>query len=276
LHWFDQFRPGQVRGIPTFSPSLDLFAELRAYRRAVVRAAETAADFAAVLEQELGAAGLGDEGAELEPFKRVPISRGMMAALPPGTRMHQFDAKQPTTSYAQFAEQCLGEAVRPLSYPLNLALGTSQKFNFSSAKLDHTNYRANITTDRLRCAAVCLRPLFRAWFEEAVLCGAIRPWDGLRVPPAEWHWPGFESIDPLVDAQTDAARIAGGTLTLREFWARRGADWRDVLVQLRDEKQAMERYGLQFGAIVQRSLSETQEPGAESDADAETEPTNAV
>jgi hypothetical protein len=36
VHWFPKFRPGQVRGVPVFTPSLDLFAELRAFRRAVL------------------------------------------------------------------------------------------------------------------------------------------------------------------------------------------------------------------------------------------------
>jgi capsid protein len=52
IHWFPKFRPGQVRGVPVFTPSLDLFAELRAYRRAVLGAAEIAADFAALLQQD--------------------------------------------------------------------------------------------------------------------------------------------------------------------------------------------------------------------------------
>jgi capsid protein len=38
IHWFPKFRPGQVRGVPVFTPSLDLFAELRAFRRAVLGA----------------------------------------------------------------------------------------------------------------------------------------------------------------------------------------------------------------------------------------------
>lgn len=58
--------------------------------------------------------------------------------------MKQFDPNQPTTSDDQFSEKCLGEAVRPLNYPLVLALGTSQKFNFSSAKLDFNDYRGSL------------------------------------------------------------------------------------------------------------------------------------
>jgi capsid protein len=49
LHWFKPERPGQSRGIPEITPALPLFAQLRRYTLAVLAAAETAADFAAVL-----------------------------------------------------------------------------------------------------------------------------------------------------------------------------------------------------------------------------------
>ncbi len=258
VHWYPKFRAGQVRGIPTFTPSLDLFTELRAYRRAVVRAAETAADFAVVLEQELGTAYQGTEdGSALKPFSTAPIRRGMFVTLPPRTKMHQMNAAQPATTYEQFSEKCLAEAIRPLSYPLNLALGSSQKFNFSSARLDHVNYRSSLGVERADCERTVLAKLFRAWWYEAVLAGVVTPWDGMKPPPVVWHWPGFEPLDPVADAQTDAVRLAGGTMTLREFWGRRGHDYRDVLVQLAEEKKLLEKWGLTFGDVVKRAVTQT-------------------
>lgn len=265
IHWFPKFRPGQVRGIPVFTPSLDLFAELRAFRRAVLANAQIAANLTAVLESTAPAPG-DDEDTDDEymPFKRVPIDRGMMTLLPANMKMSGFDPKQPSTTYEMYQEKCLGEAIRPLAYPLNLALGTSQKFNFSSSKLDHINYRNSLTVERSECNRVVLARLFSAWYEEAVLAGAVPMYDGLKLPPHEWHWPGFEPLDPVVDAQADHDRRAQGTLTDREFWARRGYDWRDVYQQLADERDERERLELVFGEPVKRSETDTT-----SDADAE-------
>lgn len=266
LHWFGKFRPGQVRGVPAFTPSLDLFAELRAFRRAVLAGAELAADFAAVIQQPQATGAFTDEDddQEYQAFKKVPIDRRMMTMLPPGATMAQFDAKQPTTSYEQFQEKCLGEAVRPLAYPLNLALGSSQKFNFSSAKLDHINYRKSLRTERGDCERVTLSPMFKAWFAEAVLCGAVRPYKGRSdlPPPHEWHWPGFESIDPAVDDTADLERLAGGTDTYRAFWAKRGYDWRDVLAQQAEEKKELGRLGLEFGMPATKTVTEQADPPA--------------
>lgn len=270
LHWFRRFRPGQVRGVPVFTSSLDLFTELRAFRRAVLGAAEIAADYAAVLEQDrtIGAFAGEDTDQEYEAFRRVPIDRRMMTMLPPGAKMSQFDPKQPATSYEMFQEKCLGEACRPLNYPLNLALGTSQKFNFSSAKLDHINYRNGLRVERSECERATLEPLLREWYTEALLSGAVRAWKGLSLPPHEWHWPGFEPLDPVVDANADHERLSHGTLTYREFWARRGQDWRDVLRQQAAEREEIERLRLVFGEPVQRSQTETSTEPATADPEA--------
>lgn len=275
VHWFQQSRPGQVRGVPTFTPSLDLFTELRAFRRAVLGAAEIAADYAAVIEQdkETGAFDVDDDtDSEYQPFARVPVHRKSMTMLPPGAKMNQFDPKQPQTTYEMFQEKCLGEACRPLAYPLNLALGTSQKFNFSSAKLDHINYRNTLTIERDQCSRGALAHLFRAWFAEAALCGAIpRRTNGTRarLPRHQWHWPGFEPIDPVTDAQADHSRLSNGTDTYQRFWARRGLDWQDVMRQQAREQEAIKKLGIQYGEPAAKTISET------SDGDPPPPPANA-
>lgn len=266
IQWFNKFRPGQVRGVPTFTSALDLFTQLRAFRIAVLNNVQLSAAYTAVLESQYSA--LDDGDVEIEAFKRVAIDRGMMATLPAGVTMKAFDSKQPGTTYEMFQEKCLGEACRPLNYPLNLALGTSQKFNFSSAKLDHINYRNGLNVERAQCNTVFLNPLFKQWYMEAVLAGAIEAYDGMKAAPHEWHWPGYESLDPVTDAAADHDRLAAGTLTYREFWARRGYDWRDVVKQQATEKKELAKLGLEFGDPVTRSITETTDANAEEVANA--------
>lgn len=267
LHWFPKFRPGQVRGVPVFTPSLDMFVELRSFRKAVLNNANLVASLSALLEQDvsLGAPGAGpdeDSDEEYEAYKRVPIDRGLMTMLPPGVKATAFDPKQPATTYEMFQEKTLGEACRPLNYPLNLALGTSQKFNFSSAKLDHINYRSGLNVERSQCEMTVLNKLFREWYLEAVLCGAIPATYGLTPPPIEWHWPGYESLDPAVDAMADAARLAAGLDTYAGYWARRGYDWRVVLKQQADEQKELEKLGLAFGEPVKRTVTDNDDADA--------------
>lgn len=265
IHWFPKFRPGQVRGVPTFTPSLDLFTELRAFRRATLGAAEVAADHAVLLQQDraTGAYGDQDNDQEYTPYEKVQINRKMMTMLPPGATASQLKAEHPTTTYEMFQEKCLGEACRPLSYPLNLALGTSQKFNFSSAKLDHINYRGALSVERAECDRVVMGHIFRVWFEEAALAGVVGMVNGIEAPTYEFHWPGYEPLDPVADATADHDRLSHGTETFREFWAKRGYDWRDVFTQLAAEKDELDRLGLEFGEPLKRTVTEQVDPASE-------------
>lgn len=248
IHWFKKTRPGQVRGIPELTPALDLFAEMRSYRKTVLAAARIAAAFSAVLESEFPA-GQDDDEAGVDPFKSVPIDNGMMTALPAGMKLNQLEPKQPIANYDAYHEKLVGEACRTLNVPLNVALGTSQKFNFASARLDHVNYRAGLVVERADCDAVALEPLFAAWFDEAVMIPGLLPKGMvLETCPHEWHWPGFEPLDPVKDATADAQRLASGLDTYPDYWARRGYDWRDKFEQMAEAEKAAEKLGLSFGA----------------------------
>lgn len=255
VHWFIKFRPGQVRGVPAFTPALDLFNELRSFRKAVLAKMQIAANLTAVLESEAPA---DDDSQTAAPFDKIPIDRGVMTTVPGGSKLHQYDTGEAGTTYEMFQEKCLGEACRPLNYPLNLALGTSQKFNFSSARLDHINYRNSLDVERADCDHVVLDHLFRTWLDEAIMVKDLLPRGINRMAdvPHEWHWPGYAPLDPLIDANADHARISNGTMTWAQFWSKRGYDWRDMMAQQEEERKEIEKLGLQFGEPVKPSRTE--------------------
>lgn len=262
VHWFRKDRPGQVRGIPELTPALDLFAEIRAYRKSVLASARIAAAFSAVLESN-SPAGEDPESPGYTPFQSVPIDNGMMSVLPWGLKLSQLRPEQPTTSFDAFTEKLLGEACRCLNVPLNIALGTSQKFNFSSAKLDHINYRNCLSIERGQCEQIVLERLFVAWFDEALMIPGLLP-KGIQLEtcPHEWHWPGFPALDEAAEAQADTVKRNGGLITDSEYFAKRGYDWRDVYRQLGDEKKEREK----FGIVSADSSGKPAEPAKEDDA----------
>lgn len=267
LHWFPKFRPGQVRGVPVFTPSLDMFVELRDFRKATLQTVRTHSKLTAVVESDMPAEDPNEPGADgWKPGESFPIDNGQLVTLPGGAKMNAFKSDSPNSTYEMFTRQCLGEACRPLNFPLLKALGTSEKSNFSSAKLDYTDYRAGLDVERSQSEAVNLNPLFKEWYTEAILTGAIRAWDGMKVPPHEWHWPGYTSLDPLNDANADSLRLSSGQDTLAAFWARKGFDWKDILKQLAAEKDEMEKFKLTFGEPVKRTETDTTTDPAKAEA----------
>ncbi len=119
VHYFRSDRPGQFRGIPEITPALPLFAQLRRYTLAVIAAAETAADFAAVLYTDAPANGEADP---VEPMDLVALERRMATVLPGGWRLGQIQAQQPATGYAEFKKEILNEIARCLNMPFKVGV----------------------------------------------------------------------------------------------------------------------------------------------------------
>jgi lambda family phage portal protein len=243
IHWYRADRPGQFRGVPEITPSLPLFGQLRRYTLATLTAAETAANFAAVLESQAPPDGTTEEPT---PFETLEIERGMMTTLPAGAKLSQFAAQHPTTLYQEFKRELLKEIGRPLSAPFNVISGDSSPYNYSSARLDHLLYRQAQRVERDHCRRIVLERVFQAWVDEAQMVPGLlpsRPGTSADLP-RDWIWPGAEAIDPEKEAKADTERLGNNTTTLAEILAGYGQDWESFLRQRAREQQLITELGL--------------------------------
>ena len=239
LHFFRTDRPGQYRGIPEITPALPLFAQLRRYTLAVIAAAETAADFAAVLYTDAPP----DGAADVEPLDQVELEKRTATTLPAGWKLGQVDAKQPATTYSEFKAEILNEMARCLNMPFNVAACNSSAYNYASGRLDHQTYYRSIQVEQAHMELVVLGPLFREWLREARL--AFAELRGVTADLSiEWMWDGREHVDPAKEANAQATRLASHTTTLAAEYARVGKDWEAELRQRARELVLMRELGL--------------------------------
>jgi len=245
IHYFRADRPGQSRGIPEITPALPLFAQLRRYTLAVLAAAETAADFAAVLYTDAPANG---EAADVEPMDLVELERRMATVLPGGWRLGQIQAEQPSTTYGEFKREILNEIARCLNMPFNVACGNSSGYNYASGRLDHQVYYKSIRVDQDLLGLVVLDRLLRAWLDEAILVSDFLPrWmrtAAFRDLGHQWFWDGQEHVDPAKEASAQATRLTSYTTNLAYEYARQGRDWESEIRQRAKELALMEELGL--------------------------------
>jgi lambda family phage portal protein len=224
IHLFRIDRPGQVRGVPEITSALGLFANLRRYTEAVIAAAETAADFAAVMYSTSSAAGDQDE---IEPFAAIELEKRAMLTLPDGWQLGQVKAEQPTTTYQMFKREIIAEIARCLNMPYNIAAGDSSSYNYSSGRLDHQVYYADIDIRRSRVEADALDRILTAWFDEAALIAGVIP-EGLGAVeeiPHEWQWDAPAHIDEQKEANAQMTRLQSGMTSYQTEFAREGHDW---------------------------------------------------
>ncbi len=277
VHWFRADRPGQHRGIPEITPALPLFAQLRRYTLAVIAAAETAADFAAVLFTDSPANG---EAQALEPMDVVALEKRMATVLPDGWRLGQVEAQQPTTTYAEFKREILNEIARCLNLPYNIAACNSSGYNYASGRLDHQTYYKSIRVEQNHLAEAVLDRILSAWLREAELLTEFAPLRSLAQLPHTWFFDGTEHVDPAKEANAQATRLASHTTTLAAEFARAGKDWEVELRQRAKEKQLMRELGL----LAESEVEPAEEPQPaeaqdeddeieESDTDVEQQPT---
>ena len=241
VHWFRSDRPGQHRGIPEITPALPLFAQLRRYTLAVIAAAETAADFAAVLFTDSPANG---EAQALEPMDVVELEKRMATVLPDGWRLGQVEAQQPATGYAEFKREILNEIARCLNLPYNIAACNSSGYNYASGRLDHQTYFKSIRVEQAHLAEAVLDRIFAAWIDEAMLTSELSILRTVRKMPHQWFFDGTEHVDPAKEANAQATRLASNTTTLAFEYARQGKDWEVELHQRAKEIQLMAELGL--------------------------------
>lgn len=242
-HWFHATRPGQHRGVPEIAPALELFALLRRYTLAVVTAAETAANFAAIFKTTMPASGTAS-GIDLG--ETLPIVRGMAMAAPEGWEPVQMKAEHPTSTHDSFVRRMLNEIARSIDMPYIVAAMDSSSANYSSMRGDYLVYRKRIAVERNDMERVFLDPLLMSWLDEAVDVGGVI-FRGL--PPFaawnwSWTWDGFEHVDPLKEANADAAMVAANMASLSEVCAKRGRDWRVVMRQRAAESALQQELGL--------------------------------
>ena len=86
--------------------------------------------------------------------------------------------------------------------------------------------------------------------DAVVLAGRIRIpdyWQNRkRYVRADWIAPGWSWIDPEKEVKSDILALANGGMTLAQWCAERGLDWREQLQQMALEKKTAEAEGLKL------------------------------
>jgi capsid protein len=269
LHWWMLRRPGAHRGVPEFKSTLNVGASSRRWREATVAAAETAADFAALLKTQMSP----DDGADAAaPFSTIDFTKRMMTALPMGWEAQQMKAEHPNAQYEAFLRTQINEQARPKSIPYNLAACDSSSYNYASGRLDHQTYFSALDIERADCDDLVLDPLFARWWELAVPSLGWNA-DPLDPPQHLWDWPQHPVADLKNEASSVDMRLRNGSLSPSEVASQSGADYEDRVQLLAND------YGVtveEMRAILLKATfaaqAQGEKPPAEDEDATDTEP----
>lgn len=264
IHLFRTERPGQLRGIPRTTPALPLFAQLRRFTLATITAAETAADFAAILYSDQAS----EDGDLQQPWVRMEIERGALLTAPEGSRLAQLKAEHPNATYDEFVKAILREIARCLGVPAVLAIGDASSYNYSSGRLDMQAFNRQMEIDRaILIERDCLDRLLELWLDEALLIDSFLP-DIFAQHAADfewrWMWSAPGHVDRAKEASGQQIELTNNTTTLAREYARQGLDWETELRQRARELSVMRDLGItpEQAAPLQQQQPDPQEAAA--------------
>lgn len=279
LHWFKMERPGQHRGIPANTSTLNTGAAARRWRESVLSSSELLACFTLFLKSGFQP----DEMDSPVAMSTLDIMKGMITSLPDGMDVFQPKAEQPTATHAEFSKSLISEQARPKSMPYNKAACDSSGHNFASGKLDHLPYYAVIDNDRDDCVDTFLDPMFRVWFRSAVVHFGWLGGNPDALSEAafshSWDWPRHQVFDVKSQATADDTNLKNGSVSLGSLASAAGNDYEDVLIeQAKDSGMSVEdqrKYNILINTpqhaipAVERLLGLAKEPETETPEPAE-------
>ena len=249
VHVFIADRPEMTRGTPLGAAILNIFATLRRFDEATIRAAEAAALVAGFMTTE--APDNWDPDVDPETFE---LSAGAWMTLPPGSKIQQVTPQHPSGVYETFKKGKLMDAGASTSMPYNVLASDSSGHNYASGRLDWQGLVRAVKVHRQRTVRRDCKPTFNMWYGEA---RNHHNWPG-TIPPCKFMFPGFEHVDPGKEAKAAVVRIEANLQTYADYFAEQGKDWRDEFAQMAEEDAAMDELGLGIEEIIE-APAETEE-----------------
>lgn len=233
LHNYLVTRPGQVRGIPWYTPVLADLMHLAKYREAEVIAARTAAAKMGFIKGGTG---------ESEQVELIP---GSFPKLGDGEEVQFFDPNHPNGNYDAFDRAIMRSVASAFRVSYMSLSGDLSQTSFASGQMGYMSEKNMYRTLQERRILRYSRPVHRAWLSMAIVSGQLDVRGSLGdLLRADWRARPFHPIDPLKAANTDAINLALGKTCLTDLVEADGGDLRRVLQKRQKEMQLAESLGV--------------------------------
>lgn len=249
-HLFVPVLPAQRRGLPLLQSSIQTLASLQKIKDATLSAVETAANISFLVESDYDPQVDPDQqlcgvdgGGTYMAFDEIKLpGRNSGLYLPSGMKASQMKAENPNVNFAAFQQDCLLQVGASLGAPKNVILNDSSSYNYSSARLDFQTFSKWTGVLQSLCTKV-LDSHFRTWLsymsDNPDVAELLSMYPDLESIPIRWYFAALPSIDRNKDAQADVTLLKNNCMSLRDYYAKQGKDWRQELEQIALEKQIM-------------------------------------
>lgn len=256
VHFYDQNRASQTRGIPWGTSSMWILSMLGAYWEGEVAAARAESERLGFIINELGDTESPIQppppGGASEPSPvNVPSQTASWWELPAGYKVDMPDVRHPNTAFGEFSKSMLQGIATGLNVSYHGLTGDLSSANYSSLRQGALDERDGWQETQRILIEHLLQPIFAEWLDMAVLAGVleIAPRDLAQASFPLWEPRGWDWVDPLKDTKADIMAIEAGLDTRTRVLAGRGLNFEDVVKQLSEEKKLAEAFGVDLSTV---------------------------
>lgn len=277
VHLYSRERIGQSRGTPRMEAAMARLQMLGGYEEAEVVAARAGSSKFGVVTTETGAEYEGDD-IEGEPgtggtddVAFSDFQQGTVEQLGRGQKFELVNPTHPTTQYGSAVKSFLRGVASALPTGYNSLANDLEGVNYSSLRHATLEERDQWKREQRHFARQVSTRVYLAWLEMALLTGALQPlqsssfdrYTAVRWVGKRWMW-----IDPLKEAQGNAASLPIYAKTVTEIAEERGRTVIDIAREIQSERQVFDSFGIEHPLDRMDAQNGNAAPAADSGADA--------
>lgn len=259
FHFFDRDRPSAVRGISEFATGAvtlhdmndTVYAELQSQRSQAYAGLHYKPN-----PSEMGAADPAwgtdytDSGVTGQSGEDVPATESAVNWAPGSAFEYDGDVKlldsnRPGGQFLPFVDWLASSWAVSVGLPPHVITGDYSKANYSSLRAAENTCRPTFEEFQTELIEQVLRPMVRAWLEQAALAGevALRGESVDAIMRAlDWQRPAYPFVDPVKDLEAHERSVSLGVATFDQLCAALGKDGRAQRKAIARAKQLDEQY----------------------------------
>ena len=251
-------RPGQTRGIPWLSSSIQRIHHLQGYEQSEIIARRVSSAQMAWITTPEGELS-GDDVVDEE--RVYDMSPGSIRYLAPGEQIHVPNLDSPSGQFEPFVRAM----IRALSAGIGVSYSTlsrdSSQTNYSSSRLDLLQDQESFKALQRQLREIVLEPVYKEWLELSVLGGSLNlpnyTTEPQRYQVARWMFKSFGWVDQMKECTANQLAVASGFKLQSQVLAEQGLDLEEFLTARKNEIELAESMGLSFETTTKGASNET-------------------
>lgn len=261
-----------VVGFPSLMlPIIWMILHIARLDESMVVTMEQTSDKMGFIEREQGANSYvppSEQEGDYEPPDT--FERNVIELLPEGYKFRDFLPGAPNPNIAEYRKAIIKNIAAGAGIDYAGLSGDLREVNFSSIRQGVQNARDNYRVHQNDLETTLCKPILRKLITIGRMRGEldISNKSAASAMTSSWQHRTWGYIDPLKDAKTSEVLMALGANSLQDVCAAHGLDWKDVLAEIKEVKDEVEKLGIE-GYINQPGTDV--EDGPESDRDVQRE-----